>query len=204
MSWPATLYVSTKDERVITITGAKYRAREEETDWYPGTEYRDDPVALLNVPGSGDTIGMTVGDGGVTVYAGRETAIDPLATETTTPAAYASDLVTHTAPRQLKRKTSYFRWYDSPPLTRSVTTTNGSTTVTMSSTTGLIVGMGLSGAGIPAGSTIVSITNGTDFVISQPATASATVTGSFTGNMVGEVEMSNYADASGNMPAYMA
>ncbi len=53
-------------------------------------------------------------------------------------------------------------------------TTNASTTVTVTSTAGLLPGMAIQGANIPTGSTIVSITSGTQFVISNAATASAT------------------------------
>jgi fibronectin-binding autotransporter adhesin len=50
-------------------------------------------------------------------------------------------------------------------------TTVGSPTVTVASTTGLIVGMPVSGMNIPVGATVTAITNATNFVISAPATA---------------------------------
>ena len=56
----------------------------------------------------------------------------------------------------------------------SVATTNASTTVTCTSTSGLIPGMFIGGAGIPQGATVSSITNGTTFVISSAATATGT------------------------------
>jgi autotransporter-associated beta strand protein len=57
--------------------------------------------------------------------------------------------------------------------------TGGSTTlnsgaVTVTSTAGLSVGQEISGSGIPAGSVIVAINSGTDLIISQRATATAT------------------------------
>ncbi len=55
------------------------------------------------------------------------------------------------------------------------TTTNASTTVTVGSTTGLYVGEQVYGPGIPIGATVASITNGTTFLLSANATASATV-----------------------------
>ena len=55
------------------------------------------------------------------------------------------------------------------------TTTNGSASVTVTNTTGLVVGQNVAGAGIPAGTTILSIV-GTTITLSQNATASATVT----------------------------
>ncbi len=65
----------------------------------------------------------------------------------------------------------------------SASTTNGSANVTTTSTTGLVAGMDIVGPNIPAGSTISSITNGTTFVISNNATATATNTFAYsTGN----------------------
>ena len=51
-------------------------------------------------------------------------------------------------------------------------TTNGTTAVTCASTTGLVVGMSISGTNIAAGTTIASVTNGTSFVLSSAATGS--------------------------------
>jgi hypothetical protein len=53
-------------------------------------------------------------------------------------------------------------------------TTNGSSTITVSDTTGLAKGMSVSGAGIPSGASVNSVTNSTTFVISSNATATAT------------------------------
>ncbi len=55
------------------------------------------------------------------------------------------------------------------------TTTNGSSVVTVASTTGLYQGAIVSGAGIPAGATVIAITPNTSFTMSAAATASATV-----------------------------
>ena len=52
-------------------------------------------------------------------------------------------------------------------------TTNGSANVTVASTAGLVAGMRILGANIPAGATIASITNATTFVLSANATAAA-------------------------------
>jgi flagellar hook protein FlgE len=64
--------------------------------------------------------------------------------------------------------------------------TSGSTTVTVASTAGLSVGQAITGADIPAGAVITSITNGTTFEISQSATgtnaAEALSFGALTGN----------------------
>jgi hypothetical protein len=51
-------------------------------------------------------------------------------------------------------------------------TTNGSTAVTgLASTASMVVGMAVSGTGIPAGTTVASITSGTAITLSAPATA---------------------------------
>ena len=64
------------------------------------------------------------------------------------------------------------------PISLTASTTNASTTMTVPSTAGMAVGMVVSGSGIPAGTTIASITNGTTLVLSAAATAtgSASVT----------------------------
>jgi autotransporter-associated beta strand protein len=53
-------------------------------------------------------------------------------------------------------------------------TTAASSTVTVASTTGLVAGMGVSGPGIPVGTTITTVTNLTTLVLSAPATVTAT------------------------------
>jgi hypothetical protein len=53
-------------------------------------------------------------------------------------------------------------------------TTNNSETVTCASTAGLLQGMLVTGTGIPSQATVVSVTNGTTFVIGAPATATNT------------------------------
>lgn len=59
-------------------------------------------------------------------------------------------------------------------------TTNTDQTVTMASTAGVLVGMGVSGAGIPVGATVTSIVPNTSIEISIAATATATVPLTFT------------------------
>jgi flagellin len=62
------------------------------------------------------------------------------------------------------------------------TTTNASATVTVSSTSGLVPGMNVTGAGIPAGATIASINSGTTFTLSTNATGASSEL-SFTGGV---------------------
>lgn len=66
-------------------------------------------------------------------------------------------------------------------ITRNGTTTDTSTSVSgLSATADLVVGSLVQGAGVPAGTTIASITNTTTIVLSAAATASATVALIFT------------------------
>ena len=80
----------------------------------------------------------------------------------------------------------------------SSTTVSGSTTITVSSTATLSADMLVTGAGIPTDTTIVSITNATTFVISNAATAGATVTLSFHGRLTVQNEL---AKSGGNAKA---
>lgn len=67
------------------------------------------------------------------------------------------------------------RGIDNDSFTFQATTTNGSANVTNADTTGLVAGMSITGTGIPANTTILSVTNTTTFVLS----ANATATGNF-------------------------
>lgn len=69
------------------------------------------------------------------------------------------------------------------------TTTNASAAITgLSSTVGLFVGMSISGAGVPGGATIASITSATAITISSNATASGTVTLTVVGRQIGSYQ----------------
>lgn len=65
-------------------------------------------------------------------------------------------------------------------LTGSVTTTINSPTVTYSSAKTYLIGRSVTGTGIPANTTIISVNPGVSFTLSQNATASGTVTATFT------------------------
>ncbi len=60
-----------------------------------------------------------------------------------------------------------------PPVNLTGASTNATTTVTVPSTAGLVVGMPISGPGIPVGATIATIASGTTITISAAATATA-------------------------------
>ena len=73
-------------------------------------------------------------------------------------------------------RTAYANLYAALCPTRNGTTTNASAAVTgLSSTADLYIGMPVEGAGIPAGTTIASITSGTAITLSANATASGAV-----------------------------
>lgn len=64
-----------------------------------------------------------------------------------------------------------------------VVTTNSSTTVTCESTTNLVAGMTITGTGIPASTTVSSVTNATTFVISNAATGTYPAGNALTGTV---------------------
>ncbi len=71
------------------------------------------------------------------------------------------------------------------------TTTNGSATVGfLSSTTGLAIGMSVSGTGIPGATTILTVDSSTQITLSANATASGSVTLTFAGRMFGSFQNS--------------
>ncbi len=203
MSWPSPLYVTTNSERVITITGAKYRATVDETSIMMGEPYQDDP-AQLAASGSVLTLADTTTTGsGMSVYAGHAQAINNGGTPSSTPAAYASDKITHTLRQRTMSKSKYV-WYDSPTIVLTCTTVSASNSLVVPTGATFIVGMGVSGTGIPVGAVIVAVTDATHVLLSQPMTASASVVVTFTGNSVGDCWVVDYADSSGSMPVYLS
>ncbi len=87
--------------------------------------------------------------------------------------------------------------------TYSADSTGAITKVTVASTASLAVGMTISGNGIPAGTTVLSITNGTEFVLSNavPASSSATLTASNDGPLVSvsdSVQVSPFTSGASN------
>lgn len=65
------------------------------------------------------------------------------------------------------------------------TTSNGSAVVTMADTTGLFAGMPITGVGIPASTTILTVDSATQITLSANATASGTVDLTVTGSLNG-------------------
>jgi hypothetical protein len=72
---------------------------------YNGETYRDDPIEMLGYPVADgealDTASLADAQMGspLTLYSGHSKAINTAGTASSTPAAYASDVITHTAPR---------------------------------------------------------------------------------------------------------
>lgn len=74
--------------------------------------------------------------------------------------------------------------------TRQITTTNGSKFVRCARVNGMFIGQAVSGTGIAGGSTVAAIDpGGTGFTLSAAATASGTVTGTFTPTGYGIVQL---------------
>jgi hypothetical protein len=86
----------------------------------------------------------------------------------------------------------------------SCTTTNGSAVVTMASTTGLSAGMPITGTGIPASTTILSVDSATQITLSANATASGTVTLTVTNSINGAYANLVYAGGTFTGPTNFA
>ncbi len=94
------------------------------------------------------------------------------------------DAYLHVAPRFEGKKRTEIRFWAGKAQTIACTTTNASANVTTGTTDYLSPGQVVSGTGITAGSTIISITNSTTFVISAVATTSATNNLTFDGGVL--------------------
>jgi len=78
---------------------------------------------------------------------------------------------------QAVSRTTYATLFAAISVSQSGNTNSGSAVVdTLSSTTGLVAGMPVSGSGIPSSTTISSVDSSTQITLSQNATATATVT----------------------------
>lgn len=87
-----------------------------------------------------------------------------------------------------------FSFYLTPQerLVLGVTTVNTSITATTTSTTSMRVGMPVSGTGIPASTTVASIVDATTFTMSAAATASGSISATFSGNPSGAIMYKGY------------
>ena len=111
---------------------------------------------------------IVVSDAGITVA--NAVSIEALSNSGTN-----SYVLSDTAALLLGASTTVVASASSAGVTAStgVTLTNASNSVTTASTSGLLVGSLITGTGIPANTTIASITNATTFVLSAAATASS-------------------------------
>lgn len=120
-------------------------------------------VTLL---GAGGTNGLQLGDtitvGGI-IYTAAATANTATATFALTTSGSASQNIHDTTISLVQVVNGYYP-------TTTASTTNGSTTVTVVAATNIVVGMPLSGPGIPAGATVTAV-SGTTVTISNAATA---------------------------------
>lgn len=114
------------------------------------------------------------------------------------------DSYTHIPKRYVPKLDTLIQFWDAltpgQAMTISVTTVSGNATVTVSDATLLTPGQGITGAGIPAGTTILNfitqaagVISTTAVVLSQQAIATATVEATLTGgNLLGEVMQSEF------------
>lgn len=159
-------------------------------DFFDGGNYRDDPEGLLNATTPNATaVSLGSGGPGILLYSGTATALSAAAVASPTPAAFASDLITHIEPRKEKHSRTRLAFWSGKNHTQSITTVSGSPLLTVVSPEYLNIGQGVSGAGIVVGSTILDIVVATGVItLSRAATASATVTITFdTGRLMAEI-----------------
>ena len=141
----------------------------------------DDAVTAAKVDddGTGYTVGdltstgaITLGSGGTnwTLPTARGTDKYVLQISTSGAATWEESL---TAPELASVSNMKINQYETPYSYTGTTTASSTTISSLSSDTGVLVGQYISGSGIPANTTIASITNSTTIVISNAATASA-------------------------------
>lgn len=180
------LYV---DDKIETTVAGVESVQDIDVTIYDQSTYRDDPVVIAGIQGRFDTTagqintgvasGIQTYDSGLGMYVGHARAINFGATESSTPAVYAADPITHTAPRFLAKKVTWTYMFSALAFAKSVTTTNTSNVVAVADTTGIVAGDTIIGSGIPSGSIVLSIVANTSVTISQAATASASISALF-------------------------
>lgn len=123
-------------------------------------------TSILPVPTSSVTLGLNL-DSRMTP---PTVAFDP-----TNTISYNNSTSTTTYDSKGNTQLNTLYFVKSPAVAASATPTTAvaGTTATVASTAGLAVGQAITGGGFPAGTTIVSITNGTTFETSQAATGAA-------------------------------
>ncbi|HIJ39213.1 MAG TPA: hypothetical protein HPP80_09995, partial [Rhodospirillaceae bacterium] len=123
------------------------------------------PASALTTPTQSVGIGQSIIGAGIPTG----TIITAINGTTLTLSNKANALASATQPEPL--------WPGSVAQSVTGTVTKGSTTISaMSSTAGLVPGQSLIGLGIPTGSTIATVINGSSVTISQPATATTAAT----------------------------
>jgi len=141
-----------------------------------GTTSSGTPTVTLSAPNSFVVVGLAVTGSGIP--ANTFVASVSGTTVTLTKNATASATVTLTYTNFTMSKIGIF--------TQTITTVSTSATATIVAplTNEFIIGAGqtVTGSGIPAGTTVVSVV-GTTITLSQPATASATITATFDNNL---------------------
>lgn len=86
-----------------------------------------------------------------------------------------SDEFKHEPPRPQEKKRTRIRWWSGLSFEFPISTTNNSSTITVTSTESFVTGQTVAGSGLPINTIVLSIPNGTSLVLSQKATATASV-----------------------------
>jgi hypothetical protein len=203
MALPNPLYAILETGVQVEIVGAAKQTRKP-IIVYDGTTYRDTPS--LVVGGAAGALGASASasvSGGVNPTVSLD-SVTGSAEAVGAASVSQEDAYTHIPQRFIPRLDTLSEFWDADTvglaMTMSVTTASGSAVITVPDATLLTPGQGISGTGIPANTTILSILSQsagvittTTAVMSQQATATGTVSATLTGsNKVGEFMQSEF------------
>lgn len=207
MSLPNPLFVLLEGGTQVKIENAVRRTRKP-IIVYDKETFRDTPTAVVGGAAVADVVNNPQG---VSIAGG----VDPTAEDPESNGFFRllgassvleEDAYLHVPKRYIPKLDTLVEFWDAETvglaMTMSVTTVSGSAVITVPDAQLLTPGQGITGTGIPANTIILSIlsqTNGvittTTAVMSQQATASATVAATLTGsNQVGEFMQSEFLD----------
>lgn len=166
-----TYYILSKkgflSETAVTISNGTIDVTFVDVEFYDSTNYRNDPVVLLNAPSE------VAAGGALQAYCAASDLIHNATVGTVGTAQIA--------PRFEQKKRTQIRFWEGVTGTSwTATTVSAATSLDVPSTEKLGVGMLVAGTGIVTGTTITSITDSNTIVLSTAMTASAAVTITFT------------------------
>lgn len=210
MALPTILYALLENGNQIKIENAVVETRKPLVI-YDTEMYRDKPSLVVGGAGlvgaTADPFEMTIAGGATQTVTKHPTEGDGVGgyVDIVAPSSVVQeDDYTHIPKRYIPKMDTICEFWDAATvglaMTMSVTTASGSAVITVPDATLLTPGQGISGTGIPAGTTILSILSQSAGVItyttatmSQQATATGTVAATLTGsNKVGEFKYSEF------------